>query len=130
MKILIKVLTVFLSLGLLIGAASAQTKSSATITQAITPVAVAATVTLKSSGTSTGPNAYTAPLGTTLTYNGSVTCPGSTAAGTVTFVGLTGTQTVTLGSGGTFICTETPTAVVPATSVTATFNSSNAAVCY
>ena len=133
MKTLFKVLAAFLSFGLLIGAASAQTQSSATITQVITAApAVAASITFKSSGTPTGKNTYSSALGTTLTYSGTVTCSGSTAAGTMTVVGLTGTQTVTLGTNGAFTCSETPTAVTPVAgiSITATFNSSSPTLCF
>lgn len=128
-----KIILALVTIGVLSLPVYAQTKSSATLTQIVTPApAVAASITFKSSGTLTGINTYSSVLGTTITYSGTVTCSGSTAAGTMTVVGLTGTQTVTVGTNGAFTCSETPTAVTPVagTSITATFNSSSPTICY
>lgn len=98
----------------------AQTKSSATITQTVNASApIAATMTLTSS-----PNPSSA--GAVVTYSGTVTGSnnGASPAGTVTVVGATGSQTVTIGASGAYTCSETITTPGSYT-VTATFNSSN-----
>ena len=115
---LMKVFGVFLALGLLLGVASAQTKSSATITQVVNSApAIAAKVTLTSA-----PNPSV--VGQTITYSGTVTGTnnGASPTGTVTVVGITGTQTATISAAGTFTCTETPTKPTPGFKVTATYN--------
>lgn len=81
-----KIILALFALGL---AASAQTKSSATITQVVTASpAIAATVTLAST-----PNPSV--VGKTITYSGTVTGTnnGASPTGTVTVVGITGSQT-------------------------------------
>ena len=105
-------------LSVFVVAGSAQTKSSATITQVVTASpAIAATVTLASS-----PNPSV--VGKVITYSGTVTGNnnGASPTGTVTVVGITGSQTVTLNASGAYTCSETP--IVPATGfkVIATYN--------
>ncbi len=110
-----KIILALFALGL---AASAQTKSSATITQVVTASpAIAATVTLAST-----PNPSV--VGKTITYSGTVTGTnnGASPTGTVTVVGITGSQTVTLSTSGGYTCSETPTAPTTGFKVIATYN--------
>ena len=106
----------FLVFGLLIGAA--QTKSSATITQAVTMApAIAATVTLTST-----PNPSV--VNKVITYAGTVTGTnnGASPTGTITVVGITGSQTVTLSAAGAYTCSETPATPTTGFKVVATYN--------
>jgi hypothetical protein len=105
-------------LSVLVAAGSAQTKSSATIMQVVTaPAPIAATVTLTSS-------LNPAEVGKKITYSGAVTGTnnGASPTGTVTVVGLTGTQTVTLSATGGYTCSETPTVPSAGFKVIATYN--------
>lgn len=105
-------------LGIVCGAAFGQTHSSATITQVVAAnPAIPATVTIISS-----PNPST--VGKLVTYSGTVTGTnnGANPTGTVTVVGITGTQTVTIGAGGSYSCSETPATPTSGFKVTATFN--------
>ena len=113
-----KIILALFTLGLLIGAASAQTKSSATITQVVTAApAIAATVSLASS-----PNPSV--VGKAITYSGTVTGTnnGASPTGTVTVVGITGSQTVTLNASGAYTCSETPASPTTGFKVVATYN--------
>lgn len=113
-----KLIFLLLAIGLLAGAASAQTKSSATITQVVNAApAIAAKVTLTST-----PNPSV--VGQTITYSGTVTGSnnGASPTGTVTVAGITGSQTVTLSSSGSFTCSEKPTTPTTGFKVTATYN--------
>jgi hypothetical protein len=112
------IFALFVLCGLLGMPAFAQTHSSATVTQVVAASpAVAATVTLTST-----PNPSV--VGKTVTYSGTVTGTnnGASPTGTVTVVGLTGTQTVTLGTNGAFTCSETPTLPTVGFKVVATYN--------
>lgn len=98
--------------------AAGTVSSSATLTQVVNAApAVAATVTLSST-----PNP--SAVGQTITYSGKVTGTnnGASPTGSVTVAGITGTLTATLGAGGTFTCSETPTAPTTGFKVVATYN--------
>jgi hypothetical protein len=115
-----QIILALLTLGLLAIPATAQstTHSSATITQVVTASpAVAATVTLTST-----PNPSV--VGKLITYSGTVTGTnnGASPTGTVTVVGITGSQTVTLSAAGAYTCSETPTAPTTGFKVVATYN--------
>lgn len=103
---------------LMIGTAHSQTKSSATLTQVVTASpAIAATVSLTS-------NLNPASVGKLITYSGTVTGTnnGVSPTGTVTVVGMTGSQTVTIGVGGAYTCSETPSVPTAGFKVVATYN--------
>lgn len=94
------------------------THSSASVVQVVKAnPPVAATVTLTSS-----PNPST--VGQLITYSGTVTGSnnGASPTGTVTVVGITGTQTVTLTSSGAFTCSETVNTPNTGFKVVATYN--------
>ena len=117
MKRIIKAIIALMMALPFIGMAIGQTHSSATIMQTVkASPAIAAKVTLI--GT---PNPSTA--GTLVTYSGTVTGTnnGASPTGTVTVVGQTGSQTVTLSAAGAFTCSETITKVGTFT-ITATYN--------
>ena len=118
MKHLLKVFILCSAVGLFSTVANAQTKSSATITQVVTSApSVAAKVTLDSS-------LNPASVGKLITYSGTVTGSnnGASPTGTVTVVGITGSQTVTIGAGGAYTCSETPTVPTTGFKVVATYN--------
>jgi hypothetical protein len=118
LKHLFKVFILCSAIGLFSVVANAQTKSSASITQVVTASpAVAATVALASS-------LNPASVGKLVTYSGTVTGSnnGASPTGTVTVVGITGSQTVTIGAGGTYTCSETPTVPTTGFKVVATYS--------
>lgn len=116
MKRIFTVFAMFAALSLVAPAQS--THSSATLTQVVTGAPpIAASIVFTST-----PNPGV--VGKAITYSGAVTGSnnGTKPTGTVTVVGITGSQTVTIGADGTFTCSETPTAPTTGFKVVATYN--------